>query len=99
VGQKIMNILIKPLLTEKSYKNASDLNSYTFIVAKDANKIQITQETEKKFGVNVTKVRVINQLGKIKVFGAKRSKGRQSNSKKAIITLKKGQKIDLFEMK
>lgn len=94
-----MNILVKPLLTEKSYKSASDLNSYTFMVNKEADKKQITKEVENKFNVNVLKVRTINQLGKIKVFGAKRKKGARANTKKAIITLKKGQKIDLFEMK
>lgn len=94
-----MNILVKPLLTEKTYRNASDLNSYTFLVAREADKNQITNEIERKFEVDVIKVRTINQLGKIKIFGAKRSKGARQNTKKAIITLKKGQKIDLFEMK
>ena len=94
-----MEILVKPLLTEKSYKNAQDVNSYTFLVSRTVSKKQIEKAVEDKFDVEVLKVRSINQLGKIKTFGAKRKKGARQNFKKAIVTLKKGQKIDLFEMK
>lgn len=91
--------LIQPLLTEKTYKQAADLNGFTFKVGADADKKNIAKAVAAKFSVEVEKVRIVNQLGKIKNFGARRQAGCRSNYKKAIVTLKKGQKIDLFDMK
>jgi len=92
-------ILIKPILTEKTYKLATDKNEYTFLVNTVADKKSIAKQVKSKFSVDVEKVRIINQLGKIKNFGSKRQSGVRQNYKKAILTLKKGQKIDLFDMK
>ncbi len=92
-------ILIRPLLTEKTYKQAHDFNQYTFEVAVDASKVEIERAVEKKFNVNVTEISTVNRLGKLKTFGAKRTRGTRSNTKKAIVKLKDKQTIDLFEMK
>ena len=90
-----LSILRKPLVTEKVTKMQDDLNQYTFEVDTKANKIEIKRAVESRFGVNVTKVRTMNVRGKLKRLG--RFTGRQSSWKKAIVTLAKGDKIDLFE--
>lgn len=92
-------ILKRPILTEKTYKLAQNKNQYTFEVNGDASKNQIAKAIEGKFDVDVLKVRIVNQLGKIKRFGATRKPGRRSSYKKAIVTLKEKQSIDLFEIK
>lgn len=89
-------IIIKPVITEKSYKDAQE-GVYTFIVVNRANKIQIKEAVEKQFKVTVTKVRIVNTPGKRVRFGMSRRQGRRSDTKKAYITLKDGDKIALFE--
>lgn len=91
-------VLVKPLITEKTMQAAQD-NKYTFIVAKKANKNQISHIVEQEFKVNVIGVSTILTKGKIKKFGAKRVNTKLSDTKKAIVSLKKGQKIDLFDIK
>ena len=84
--------IISPLLTEKS-TNLSGLNKIVFKVHKNANKKNIKSNIEKIFKVNVTKVNIINKQNR-----TKQTRGRKvkiSGFKKAIITLKKGQSIDL----
>ena len=93
------HILIRPILTEKSLKLAKDLNKYTFAVNTKVNKIEIKKAIEDKYDVKVVNVKVINVLGKVKRFGAKRIEGRRKNFKKAIVTLNKKDKIDIFEVK
>ncbi len=90
--------LIKPVLTEKTYKLAQN-GHYTFDVALDADKLNIKKALETKFNVNVVSVRMINRLGKVKIFGAKRKTGKRADTKRAIIKLKPKQTIDLFEIK
>ncbi|MFH1143616.1 MAG: 50S ribosomal protein L23 [Candidatus Eisenbacteria bacterium] len=70
-------------------------NRYFFEVHPDANKIQIAHAIKAVFGVDAVKVRTMNHAGKPKRLG--RFEGRRSNWKKAVVTLKVGQKIDLFE--
>ena len=84
--------IISPLLTEKS-TNLSGLNKIVFKVHKNANKKNIKSNIEKIFKVNVTKVNIINKKTRIKITRGK--KVRVKGFKKAIITLKKGQSIDL----
>ena len=55
-----MNILIKPIITEKATRNAEDLNCFTFVVNPKANKIEIKNAVESAYGVSVTSVRTIN---------------------------------------
>tara|TARA_B100001057_G_scaffold107936_1_gene105626 strand:+ start:1467 stop:1760 length:294 start_codon:yes stop_codon:yes gene_type:complete len=84
--------IISPLLTEKS-TNLSGQNKIVFKVHKNANKKNIKNNIEKIFKVNVTKVNIINKQNRTKLTRGRKVK--ISGFKKAIITLKKGQSIDL----
>jgi len=92
-------ILISPLITEKMTNITADKGKYGFLVNPKANKIQIAKAIEVKFNVHVTEVKTINHPGKIKSQFRKSGKfeGKTARSKKAIITLKEGEKIELFE--
>ena len=92
---KPRSILKRPLLTEKSTQLQDNLNQVAFEVDRNANKLQIRQEVEKRFEVKVTKVRTMHFRGKLKRMG--RFEGRRSSWKKAIVTLAEGQKIEFFE--
>ena len=84
--------IISPLVTEKS-TNLSEQNKITFKVNSKANKKNLKTNIEKIFKVNVTKINIINKKARIKTTRGK--KVRVKGYKKAIITLKKGQNIDL----
>ena len=84
--------ILSPLLTEKS-TNLSGLNKIVFKVHKKANKKNIKSNIEKIFKVNVTKINIINKQNRTKLTRGRKVK--VSGFKKAIITLKKGQSIDL----
>ncbi len=88
-------ILTKPLVSEKNTQLAQAHNQYVFQVHADANKFEISEAIAKRFGVEVENVRTMIQRGKVKVVG--RNIGKKSNFKKAIVTIKEGQKIELFE--
>lgn len=88
------DILKKPVVTEKSTSLLQD-NKYTFVVDPRANKTEIKQAVEKTFKVKVEKVNTMNVRGKIK--RVRRIPGRTPDTKKAIVTLKKGDKIEIFE--
>ena len=84
--------ILSPVVTEKS-TNLSELNKITFKVPNGANKKNLKKNIEKIFKVNVTKINIINKKTRTKVTRGKKVKVR--GFKKAIITLKKGQNIDL----
>ena len=86
-------ILKFPLVTEKSTKLAKD-NQYTFVVWKEANKPEIKKAVEQKYNVKVEKVRIIKVPAKRRRVG--RTIGWKKGFKKAIVTIKKGQKIDIL---
>ena len=88
----IYDKILSPLVTEKS-TNMSDQNKIIFKVPKKANKIILKKNIEKIFKVNVTKINIINKQPRKKIVRGKKVK--VSGYKKAIITLKKGQNIDL----
>ena len=89
------DIIIKPLLSEKSYATIKD-KKYTFVVAKDANKIEIANEIEKRFDVQVAKVNTANYHGKLKRMG--RHEGYTPDRKKAIVKLTDDSKsIEFFD--
>ncbi|CCQ90310.1 50S ribosomal protein L23 [Nitrospina gracilis 3/211] len=88
-------ILEKPLITEKSTMMLEDGNRVMFQVKRDANKLQIKQAVEKIFNVTVLDVNTLNVKPRQKRFG--RNVGFTKASKKAIVTLKDGDKIDFFE--
>lgn len=92
-------VLVRPLITEKMTNINADLGKYGFLVNPKANKIQIKQAIEKKFDVHVIEVRTINHPGKTKSQFRKSGKfeGKTAKFKKAIVTLKEGEKIELFE--
>ena len=86
------DILLSPVVTEKS-TNMSEQNKIVFKVPNTSNKKIIKKSVEKIFKVNVTKVNIINKKSRIKLTRGRKVK--VSGFKKAIITLKKGQSIDL----
>ena len=88
-------ILKRPLLTEKIANLQDTRNQYAFEVDTRANKIEIKQVIEKKFGVHVLSVRTMNMQGKMKTLG--RFTGRRSDWKKAVVTIKPGEKLVVFE--
>lgn len=92
-------ILIRPLITEKMSDLTAEHQQYGFIVSSGSNKIEIAKAIESKFNVHVETVRTINRLGKIKTQFRKsgRFSGKSSGFKKALVTLREGEKIDLFE--
>ncbi len=84
--------ILSPIITEKS-SNLSELNKIVFKVPDAANKKNLKKNIEKIFKVNVTKINIINKKNRTKITRGKKIK--VSGFKKAIITLKKGQSIDL----
>lgn len=90
------NILKKALISEKSFAEASSNSKCTFIVSKKASKEEIAFTCKELFGVEVLDVNTANFKGKVKK--GKKGNGTRSDFKKAVVTLKKGQKIDLFEI-
>lgn len=87
-------ILVKPMVTEKA-TNLSAVNQYVFMVSIDANKIEVAKAIFEVYGVNPTSVNIIKSKGK-KVNRGKVS-GRRKDFKKAIVTLKKGESISVYE--
>jgi large subunit ribosomal protein L23 len=90
------DVIIAPRITEKSMADAL-VNQYTFVVHPHATKTQIRHAIEEIFKVNVVKINTVNVLGKSRNFARRgvRTSGKQSDTKKAIVTLKPGQKIEL----
>ena len=89
----IYNIIKRPLVTTKSVDLYKKLGLYTFEVHTSANKVMIREAVQKLWNVEVDKVRVITIPGKIKTFNRKQFE--TANRKKALVTLKKGFKIEL----
>ena len=87
-------VLIKPIVTEKT-TNLMEENKYTFEVDKNANKIEIKHAVESIFKVNVVDVRTLNVKSKPKRMG--KYVGKTSSWKKAIVTLKPGERLPIFE--
>ncbi len=93
-----MDILIKPILTEKMTVQGDKLNRYGFIVDPRANKLEIKAAVEAMYGVVVTAVNTANYMGKTKSRYTRTGllRGRSNNFKKAFVTLKEGDKIDFY---
>jgi large subunit ribosomal protein L23 len=88
-------IVVRPLLTEKGATLKDSENQYLFQVDRRANKIEIKKAIEEIFGVHITSVRTIRMPGKKKRLG--RFEGRRPDWKKAVVTVRKGESIELFE--
>lgn len=86
-------VLLKPVVSEKSY-GLLDENKYTFVVRPEATKTEIKIAVEKVFNVTVTKVNTLNRMGKRRRtrFGT----GKRPDTKRAIVTVAEGQRIDIF---
>jgi len=92
-----MSVIVKPIITEKMSNLEEKLGRYGFIVENSANKVQIKKDVETTYGVTVESVNTMRYAGK-----AKRNRktwamdGRTSSFKKAIVTLKEGEVIDIY---
>lgn len=89
------NIILSPLVSEKGANMRADQNKFIFRVDKKANKLQIRKAVEELFKVKVEDVTTLIMHGRPKRLG--RFEGRRSDWKKAIVKLKKGETIELFE--
>ena len=87
------DILLAPVISEKSY-GLLDENKYTFLVHPDANKTQIKIAVEQVFKVKVTSVNTINRVGKTK--RTRTGLGKRKDTKRAIVSLAEGHRIDIF---
>jgi large subunit ribosomal protein L23 len=90
------DVILEPVVSEKSY-NLLDEGAYTFKVHPEANKIEIRQAVEAIFDVKVLKVTTANRKGKRKRNRRALTFGRRPDTKRAIVTLVEGDRIDLFE--
>jgi large subunit ribosomal protein L23 len=89
------DIVIRPVVSEKSYASYDD-NVYTFVVASDANKIEIKRAIETIFGVKVTRVNTLNRRGKRKRNRRTGDWGQRASQKRAVVSLAEGDRIEIF---
>ena len=93
-----MNILLKPIVTEKMTGQGDKFNRYGFVVAKSANKIQIRKAVEEMYGVTVESVNTMRYAGKVKTRYTKSGAmtGKSASTKKAVVTLAAANTIDFY---
>jgi len=91
-------VLIKPVISEKAETLSGTMNHYSFIVSKDANKIEIRKAVEAMYSVNVSSVNTLTMAGKSKTRNTRSGvlKGKMSSYKKAVVKLAAGEEIDFF---
>jgi large subunit ribosomal protein L23 len=90
------DIIFEPIVSEKSYDLIEDENTYTFVVDRRSNKTEIKQAVASIFDVKVLSVNTINRKGKLKRTGYK--VGKRKDTKRALVKLADGDKIDIFEV-
>jgi large subunit ribosomal protein L23 len=92
------SVLIKPIITEKMTSAGEKGGRYGFVVAKNANKLQIKQAVEKMYGVTVASVNTMNYIGKVRQRYTRSGMqvGIANRHKKAVVTLKTGDVIDFY---
>jgi large subunit ribosomal protein L23 len=90
------DVILKPVVSEKSY-GLLDAGVYTFVVHPDANKHEIRDAVEEIFRVRVQKVNTLNRKGKRKRNRRSATYGKRADTKRAIVTLVAGDRIELFE--
>lgn len=93
--RSVHEIIVRPLVTEKSTDKLEREGAYTFVVAPDANKVEIARAVETLFNVKVDAVRTMRYQGKEKRLG--RFVGRRAAWKKAVVKLREGDSIEIFE--
>ena len=93
-----MNILVKPIVTEKANAQSENLNRYGFVVDRRANKLQIKKAVEELYGVTVASVNTMRYAGKSKSRFTRAGviSGKTNNYKKAVVTLVVGDSIDFY---
>ena len=90
------DIIFEPIVSEKSYDLIEDTNTYTFVVDRRANKTEIKQAVASIFDVKVLSVNTMNRRGKLKRTGY--VLGKRKDTKRALVKLADGDKIDIFEV-
>ena len=90
------DVIVEPVVSEKSYDLIDDFNTYTFVVDRGANKTQIGQAISAIFDVDVVSVNTLNRKGKVKRTG--HVVGKRKDTKRALIKLAEGDSIDIFEV-
>jgi large subunit ribosomal protein L23 len=88
-------VILRPVVTEESSMLVEEQRTYTFLVAKDANKLEIRAAVQTLFNVKVEAVRTANYQGKWRRVG--RSLGRKATFKKAVVKIAEGDSIDVYE--
>ena len=97
-------LIHRPIISEKMDRLQESQRKYAFVVSREANKLDIKKAIEEKFAVRVAKVATLNVRGKSKTMTVRsggrtiRTQGRRSHWKKAIVTLEKGESINLYEV-
>ena len=91
-----MSVLVRPVVSEKTY-GLMDAGTYVFVVDRSATKIDVRHAVEQAFSVRVDKVNTLIRKGKTTRNRKTNTAGRRSDTKRAIVTLHAGDKIDLFE--
>ena len=89
------DVILRPVVTERSTVMADEHDAFTFLVAEDANKIEIRRAVEQLFEVQVTSVNTMRYRGKWRRVG--RHLGKRPSFKKAIVKLAEGERIDVYE--
>ena len=89
-------ILLRPVVSEKSYRLMEN-GVYVFVVAPDATRVDVRRAVEVSFGVRVTDVNTLNRKGKLRRNRRTNTVGKRPDTKRAVVTLASGDRIDLFE--
>lgn len=93
--RNMYDVIVRPIVTEKSTDLLDRSGKYSFVVARDANKVEIADAIQKLFNVSVRDVRTMQYRGKERRVG--RTIGRRASWKKAVVTLREGDTIEIFE--
>jgi large subunit ribosomal protein L23 len=93
--RNIHEVIVRPVVTEKSTDLLDRYGQYTFVVARDSNKLEIAKAVETLFNVKVKDVRTMQYRGKERRVG--KHIGRRAAWKKAVVTLREGDSIEIFE--
>jgi large subunit ribosomal protein L23 len=89
-------VLLRPVVSEKSYALMED-GTYVFVVAPDATRVEVRSAVEQVFGVHVVKVNTLNRKGKRRRNRRRNTFSTRAATKRALVTLAAGERIDLFE--
>ncbi|HSE60308.1 MAG TPA: 50S ribosomal protein L23 [Nitrospiraceae bacterium] len=95
MSEKLHQVLIRPLLTEKVTSLRESGNTVAFVVSPRANRVEVRRAVESLLKVKVERVNILNVMGKTKRLG--RFVGKKQDWKKALVTLKAGEKLELYE--